>query len=437
VDLAELVRRCGALPLPRLVEALREDQAQRWRAGQRPRAEAYLEAFPALATSAEDALVLVWGEVLLRLELGETPDLPEYRDRFPQHTEALAVQFELQRHLAGRLESTGPAGTEPLAAPGPALPAVPGYEVLSELGRGGMGVVYQARQVQLGRLVALKMILAGGQAAEEDLARFRTEAEAIARLQHPHIVQIHEIGEYQGQPFFSLEFCPGDALDKKLAGTPLPPREAAELVQTLARAMQAAHQAHVIHRDLKPANVLLAADGTPKITDFGLAKKLDEIGQTQTGAAVGTPSYMAPEQAEGRKQVGPLVDVYALGAILYECLTGRPPFKGPTQYDTLKQVVADDPVPPSQLQSTTPIDLETICLKCLRKEPGRRYADCQELADDLRRWLEGKPIRARRLGVAERVVRWTRREPRLAASVSVAALALVSVAIVLGVSAKW
>src|SRR5580704_8898556 len=204
-----------------------------------------------------------------------------------------------------------------------------------------MGVVYKARQTALQRIVALKMILGGGHASGADLDRFRTEAESIARLQHPHIVQIHEVGQHHGLPYFSLEFCAGGSLEKKLAGTPLQPREAATLVEKLSHAMQAAHDKGVIHRDLKPANVLLAGDGTPKITDFGLAKKLDEAGQTQTGAIMGTPSYMAPEQAEGKKDIGPPADIYALGAILYECLTVRPPFKAATSLDTIFQVVGD------------------------------------------------------------------------------------------------
>ncbi len=228
---------------------------------------------------------------------------------------------------------------------------VPGYEILGVLGRGGMGVVYQARQIRLDRLVALKMVLAGGHAGAADLARFRTEAEAVARLQHPNVVQIHEVGEHNGLPYFSLEFCAGGSLEEKLHGTPLPAREAARVVEMLARAMQAAHQQQIIHRDLKPANVLLAADGTPKITDFGLARKLDQAGQTNTGSVMGTPSYMAPEQAGGRTQeIGPTTDIYALGAILYECLTGRPPFKAATPLDTVLQVLADPPVPPTQLQ---------------------------------------------------------------------------------------
>jgi WD40 repeat protein len=304
--------------------------------------------------------------------------------------------------------------------------AVPGYEVMRELGRGGMGVVYQARHLKLGRIVALKMILAGGHAGKDELTRFVVEGEAIARLQHPNIVQIYEVGECGGLPFFSLEFCPGGSLDAKLAGTPLPPREAAQLVETLARAMQAAHDRGVVHRDLKPANVLLADGGAPKITDFGLAKKLDDAsGRTNTGAIMGTPSYMAPEQAEGKKDVGPAADTYALGAILYECLTGRPPFKAANALDTIMQVAADEPVPPRQLQPTTPRDLETICLKCLQKEPGKRYASAAALADDLRAFQAGEPIRARPVAALERAAKWVRRNP------AVAALATAVVAVLL------
>jgi hypothetical protein len=283
-----------------------------------------------------------------------------------------------------------------------------------------MGVVYQARQTKLGRIVALKMILSGAHAGEADLARFRTEAEAIARLQHPNIVQIYEVGERDGRPYFSLEFCAGGSLEKKLGGRPLPPKEAARLVETLARAMQAAHDKGIIHRDLKPANVLLAEDGTPKITDFGLAKKLDEAGQTANGAVMGTPSYMAPEQAGGKSGlIGPACDVYALGAILYECLTGRPPFKAATVMDTLMQVIADDPVPVRRLQPRTPRDLETICHKCLEKQPGRRYPSAAMLAEDLRRFGAGEPVTARPVGALGRVVKWVRRSPRTAALLAV------------------
>ncbi len=314
---------------------------------------------------------------------------------------------------------------------------VPGYEILGELGRGGMGVVYLARQAKLNRQVALKMILSGGHAGDADLARFKTEAEAIARLQHPNIVQIYEVGECEGRPFFSLEFCGGGSLERKLAGTPLPPREAARLVETLARAMQSAHDARVIHRDLKPANVLLTVDGSPKITDFGLARKIDEAGQTASNAVMGTPSYMAPEQAGGKvKELGPAADVYSLGAILYECLTGRPPFRAATALDTLMQVVADEPVPPRQLQSKVPRDLETICLKCLSKEPAKRYSRALDLAEDLWRFQAGDPIGARPVGRMERLAKWVRRRPAAAALLAVSTTALVALIILLDASRR-
>jgi WD40 repeat protein len=312
------------------------------------------------------------------------------------------------------------------AAAAPPPVAFPGYEVLGELGRGGMGVVYLARQVKAGRVVALKVVLAGAHAGPGELARFRAEAEAAARLQHPHIVPVYEVDEHDGRPFFSMEFCAGGGLDKKLAGTPLPPTEAARLVQTLAGALDAAHAAGVVHRDLKPANVLLTADGTPKVADFGLAKKLDAAGRTTTGAVLGTASYMAPEQAAGQtKEVGPAADVYALGAVLYECLTGRPPFKGPTALETLRQVLSEEPAPPRRLQPGTPADLETICLKCLNKEPKKRYATAGELADDLRRFLAGEPVRARPVGAAERAAKWAMRKPALAAAYGLLLAALV------------
>jgi WD40 repeat protein len=290
-----------------------------------------------------------------------------------------------------------------------------------------MGVVYRARQTRLGRVVALKMILAGSHAGPEDLARFRIEAQAVARLSHPNIVQIHEVGEQDGRPFFSLEFCPGGSLASKLDGTPLPPERAAELVETVARAVQAAHDKGIVHRDLKPANVLLAEDGTPRITDFGLAKKLDEaVGQTQSGSILGTPSYMAPEQAGGKsKEIGPPADVYALGAILYELLTGRPPFKAATPLDTILQVVSEEPVPPRRLQPKVPRDLETICLKCLHKEQTKRYASARHLAEDLRHFRAGEPIQARPTPAWERALKWARRRPALAAAAAVSLAAAV------------
>ncbi len=326
----------------------------------------------------------------------------------------------------------GPPSEAATLAPadGPASagrPTLPGYEILGELGRGGMGVVYKARQLRPERLVALKMILAGAHAGEGELARFRAEAEAVARLQHPNVVQIFEVGEHDGRPFFSLEYCAGGSLAEKLRGKPLAPAEAAALVEALARAVHAAHRQQIVHRDLKPGNVLLTADGTPKITDFGLARRLDAAGQTQTGSVLGTPSYMAPEQAGGAKgAAGPAADVYALGAILYECLTGRPPFQAATPLDTVLQVINDDPAPPSRLNSGLPRDLETACLKCLQKEPGKRYSSAEALAEDLRRFRAGEPVLARPAGRAERAVKWAKRRPAAAALVAVSGLAAVA-----------
>jgi WD40 repeat protein/tetratricopeptide (TPR) repeat protein len=305
----------------------------------------------------------------------------------------------------------------------PTLPQVSGYDLYSVLGKGGMGVVYKARHKVLGRLVALKMIRHADHADPEELQRFRTEGEAQARLQHPNIVQIYEVGNHHGLPYCALEFCPGGSLHIKLAGNPLPPKEAARLAEVLARAVAHAHQHGIVHRDLKPHNVLLTAEGEPKVTDFGLAKKLDADGQTQTGAVMGTPSYMAPEQAQG-KAVGPQADIYALGALLYDLLTGRPPFKAATSVDTMLQVVAAEPVPPSELNAKVPRDLETICLKCLLKEPARRYGSALELAEDCAAFLEGQPIRARPIGKVEYGWRWCRRNPVLAAALALSVLSL-------------
>jgi serine/threonine-protein kinase len=286
-------------------------------------------------------------------------------------------------------------------------PVIPGYEIEVVLGCGGMGVVYKARHLALKRTVALKMVLAGGHAGPRERARFRIEAEAVARLQHPHIVQIHEVGEAGGRAYCALEYVEGGNLAGKIDGQPMPAREAARLVEALARAMQLAHSRNVVHRDLKPANILLTADGTPKITDFGLARQLDsDSGETQAGAVMGTPSYMAPEQASGHAhEAGPAADIYALGAILYAGLAGRPPFQGTTVVETLDQVRTQEPVAPSRWQAGVPLDLETICLKCLRKEQEKRYASAAELADDLVRYQHGEPIRARPVGRLERGVK--------------------------------
>jgi serine/threonine protein kinase len=316
-------------------------------------------------------------------------------------------------------EWPAPTGAVPADAP-----AVPGYEILAELGRGGMGVVYKARQVSLRRLVALKLIRDGALAGPQQRARFRIEAEVAARMRHPNIVHIYEVGEHQGRPYFAMELVEGGSLHQHLAGRRLPAPQAAALVRALALAVQHAHAQQIIHRDLKPANILMesriedppgeiSASLNPKIADFGLAKRLDSdsTAWTHDGAVLGTAGYMAPEQAAGRvREVGPACDVYALGAILYECLTGRPPVVADTWEEALRQVLHYEPTPPARLNADVPRDLETVCLKCLEKEPERRYASAEELADELGRFLEAKPVAAVPLGARERLARLAGRD---------------------------
>jgi WD40 repeat protein len=311
-----------------------------------------------------------------------------------------------------------------------------GYEILEERGRGGMGIVYKARQRRLDRPIALKMLLAGRYAGPRELDRFRREAEAIARLQHPNIVQIHEIGEHEGRPYLALEYVDGDSLARHIDATPQSASRSAQIVAILARAIHEAHRLGIIHRDLKPANVLLSVSGEPKITDFGLAKRLDDDDAfpTLTDQFMGTPSYMAPEQAVRERTRSPrgsvrtkgsaAVDIYSLGAILYELLTGRPPFRAETPLETVLQVLNEEPVPPSRLRPKVPRDLETICLKCLEKSPQRRYVTALDLADDLTRFLQLEPVKARPVSTGERLWRWCRRKKALAIAVILAALAI-------------
>ncbi len=475
-------------PTRNLPELLRIDLRERWRRGERVPVEDYLDKYVALRGDAAALADLIDVEVGLRREDGECPAAEEYQRRFPSLAALLARRFkdtdrppdnEMLATIVGAMpRPTDPAPADPptrfvegapsaaptKAAPTrpasehaqgppqhPGLPSVPGYRVLGVLGRGGMGVVYRAWQVAARRLVALKMIRSGAHAAPQELARFRTEAEAAARLRHPNIVQIYEVGEHDGLPFFSLEYVDGGSLAERLDGTPLAPARAAALVEALATAIHHAHTQGVVHRDLKPGNVLLAVAScqlpvaskgigespsletsnwqlatVPKVTDFGLAKLLEGgRDQTHSEAVLGTPSYMAPEQAAGRtKDAGPPADVYALGAMLYELLVGRPPFKATTLADTLQQVIGEDPVPPRRLLGRLPRDLDTICLKCLQKEPEKRYASALALAEDLRRFQEHRPVQARPIGMGERAHKWARRHPTGAALVSVCAVAL-------------
>ena len=391
---------------PSLVSLL-EDQRQRWQQGDHVLVETYLQRHPTLAGTA--VLELIANERLLRQEAGQTPCVDEFLQRFPQWAAEVKNRFDGEQTIGPETvdeSALTPKWDGTVDYGSASAPQIPDFEIVEVLGKGGMGVVYKARQLSLKRLVAIKMIHAGIRAAQpEILQRFQQEAEAVARLHHANIVQIFAIGEHDGCPYLVLEYATGGSLDRALQHRPQPGQVAAQLVLIIARALQHAHQHHVIHRDLKPSNILLHLENSdaparrpaevlqlhgmvPKITDFGLAKQLDnDSGQTQSGAILGTPSYMAPEQAAGEMQrVGPAADIYSLGAILYEMLTGRPPFRGATPIETALEVITRDVTPPSKLVPRLQRDLETICLKALAKEPERRYASALMMAQDLERF---------------------------------------------------
>jgi hypothetical protein len=369
-------------------------------------------------------------EYLEAAEVGRAPDADEWLARHPD------LADELRAFLADRADFLRAAGE---LAPPPPPPQGPGdgptgvqgeapatplplgtvryfgdYELLEEIARGGMGVVYKARQISLGRNVALKMILAGQLASEADVRRFRTEAEAAANLDHPNIVPIYEVGEHDGQHYFSMKLIGGGSLDHRTAEFFQDPRSAARLVSVVARAVHFAHQRGILHRDLKPANILLDADGQPHVTDFGLAKSLTEgAGSTQSGAIVGTPSYMPPEQARAEKLLTTAADVYSLGAILYELLTGRPPFRAATPVDTVLQVLDQEPAPPVTLNPKADAELAAVALKCLEKDPSHRYPSAAALAEELEGWLRGEGVHARPVGRLRRRLRWARMHPTI------------------------
>lgn len=387
----------------------------------------------------------------------ETLNLEEYLARFPAQANVIRSMEPFRSSEGKSARHEGPIlGEVANQTPPPSveqtlsdLPVeIPGYEILEMLGRGGMGIVLKARQQSLGRFVALKLIRAESRNNPNRRARFLAEAEALAQLHHPNVVQIHDVGEHQGVPYLALEYVEGCSLDHLLRGAPVQPKEAAHLVRTLAEAIHFAHGKGIVHRDLKPSNILMAGavsmekktrpevpwsdSAVPKITDFGLVRRLDDSGITSTGEILGTPSYMAPEQAKGKsRQIGPASDVYALGVLLYEMLTGRPPFNGTTPLCTLRQAVLDEPVPPSRLQTGIPQDLETICLRCLEKEPARRYPSAEDLANDLERYVRGKPIQARPVGKMERTWKWARRYPASASLITVSVLSLFAILILI------
>jgi WD40 repeat protein len=388
----------------------------------------------------EDLLEEVLGAYMERLDRGEAVDRAHLLSQYPKLAEALQSYFAGSDEVE-QLRPKGPKGVptvvlsraataaEAPAAPGPAC-LVGDYELLEQIGEGGMGVIYKARQRSLQRLVALKMIRTDRGAPPEDILRFRSEAEAVASLDHPHIVPIYEVGEHEGRPFFSMKFIEGGSLARHLPRFAADLRAGAALLAAAARAVHYAHQRGLLHRDLKPGNILLDAQDHPHVSDFGLAKRLGprpgEASVTQQSIIVGTPNYMAPEQAGGRGGVSTAADVWALGAILYEMLTGRPPFRAETPLDTLMQLLERDPALPRSLNRRVDRDLETVCLKCLHKEPQKRYASAEALADDLDRWLRGEPIRARPVSRRERVLKWARRQPHLAALAALLMLAFLT-----------
>jgi serine/threonine-protein kinase len=385
------------------VGAAVEWYAQQVAAGTPPTPAEFLERFPDLRSELESFLATngapACGAVL-------TPTAP------PPDPDATLPPSGPEGATITRAPS-GPGGV-PRSAKG-TLPTLGDYELLSEIARGGMGVVYRAHQRSLDRLVAVKMLLTGSLASADEVRRFHAEAEIAANLDHPNILPIYEVGEQHGQQFFTMKLVEGGSLVERIGSFRNKPVESARLLTALARAVECAHRKGLLHRDLKPGNVLIDTDGTPFVTDFGLAKLTGtEDGLTKTGAILGTPSYMAPEQARAEKQLTAAADVYALGAILYELLTGQPPFKGPTALDTILEVLEREPAYPWAIDPTADRDLSLIALKCLQKDPAQRYPSAEALADDLDRWLAGEPVSARKRVGLQRITEWVRREPGLA-----------------------
>jgi WD40 repeat protein len=428
-DIAGFVPPPGAGHTRLLLELVHVDLDLRLRNGEAARVEHYLGRFPDLGGDRAAVVELIAAEYDLRRQWRGAADPGEYVRRFPQYAD------ELRDRLGGAAPRSRPSSRPPARAeaPPPGPPTLPGYQLVRELGRGGMGVVYEAHQPALGRVVAVKT-LPPGHTTPGERARFRREAEVVARLDHPHIVPVYEVGEHDGLPYFSMKFYPGGSLARRAGAAGPDPGADARLVETVARAVHHAHRRGVLHRDLKPSNILLDESGGPHVADFGLAKRFDpEAGVGPPSEVVGTPCYIPPEQARGDQAVTTASDVYGLGAILYELLTGRPPFRAPTALATLAEVAGRPPRPPRSLNPRVPPDLETICLKCLEKDPARRYPGALELADDLARWQRGEPILARPVGRGERAWSLVRRHPVMAglslATASALGLAVVTLAV--------
>lgn len=396
------------------IDAACGDFERAWRKGLQPDIAEYVRG---VAADLQQPVLmeLLHLERDLRLAIGEKPSPDEYLQRFPERAAAINLVFAGISSIEETIIESGKSDSV-VPAVGTGIRYFGEYELLEEIARGGMGVVFKARQVKLNRVVALKMILSGSLAGDEEVRRFQTEAEAAANLDHPGIVPIYEIGEHYGQHYFSMGFVEGQSLADRVKDGPLPPREAAAVVQKVTAAIAYAHSSGVIHRDLKPANVLLDANGEPKVSDFGLAKQLkSDSDLTRTGAVMGTPNYMPPEQAAGNTdEIGPRSDVYSIGAVLYCLLTARPPFQTENPIETLKLVTDRSPVPPGELNPGIPRDLETICLKCLEKELSRRYQSADELVEDLNRFQVGMPILAKPVSAFEHCRRWCARHVLLA-----------------------
>jgi tetratricopeptide (TPR) repeat protein/tRNA A-37 threonylcarbamoyl transferase component Bud32 len=421
-----------------VLTVLRVDQRRRWLAGERVDLLSYIFDFPGLREHPEALFELIYNELLIREELGERPDTREYAALFPELAERLRIQLEVRRAFTDDVSDRGP-GVPRLEVPAVRKPRLPGYEILGEIGRGGMGVVYRARQFKSNRLVALKMILDGRFASERDLLRFANEAEIVAALEHPNIVPVLEVGQHEGLHYFSMPLLTGGSLATYQPRPVSDTRHAARLVAEVAAAVHHAHERGVLHRDLKPANILLDDEGRPHVTDFGLGKWVrDGHTLTETGAIMGSPAYMAPEQASGdRAAVTTASDVYGLGAILYALLTGRAPFQGAAMHETIARLHGQPPEYPSRINPNVPRPLEQICLVCLEKDPSRRYPTANALAADLRRWLAGEPVVAHPEPLSERTRRWVRRRRTAVAAVAAAMLvSLVGLGVVLAVQSR-